>query len=113
MNAKNMSAEKRSADVSSAGEKKESSAKKKKTIRCVVVSDKMTKSRVGLLERLVKHPVAGKYIRRSSKYMFHDEQNISKMGDEVIITACRPLSARKSFTLVSVVKTAKEAAVEV
>jgi small subunit ribosomal protein S17 len=87
--------------------------KKQKTIRCKVVSDKMSKSRVGLLERLVKHPVGGKYLKRSSKYMFHDEGNISKEGDEVIIAACRPLSARKSFMLVSVVKAAKEAAVEV
>ena len=48
---------------------------KQKAIKCRVVSDKMNKSRVGLHERLVKHPVYGKYIRKSTKYMFHDEEN--------------------------------------
>lgn len=82
--------------------------KKEKTVRCIVVSDRMSKSRVGRIERIVKYPVGGKYIKRSSKLMFHDENNVSKVGDEVLIAACRPMSARKSFKLVSVVKEAKE-----
>ncbi len=77
-----------------------------KEIRCVVTSDKMAKSRVGVVERLVKHPLAGKYIRRRTKLMFHDDTNQSKIGDEVIITPSRPLSARKKFTLVRVVRKA-------
>lgn len=82
------------------------SKKTVKEIRCVVTSDKMTKSRVGVAERLVKHPVAGKYIRRRTKLMFHDDTNQSRVGDEVVITPSRPLSARKKFTLVRVVRKA-------
>jgi small subunit ribosomal protein S17 len=77
-----------------------------KEIRCVVTSDKMTKSRVGVVERLVKHPVAGKYLRRRTKLMFHDDTNATRVGDEVIVCPSRPLSARKKFTLVRVVRKA-------
>jgi small subunit ribosomal protein S17 len=77
-----------------------------KEIRCVVTSDKMTKSRVGVVERLVKHPVAGKYIRRRTKLMFHDDTNQTHVGDEVIVSPSRPMSARKKFTLVRVVRKA-------
>lgn len=80
--------------------------KEQKEVRCVVTSDKMTKSRVGVVERLVKHPLAGKYIRRRTKLMFHDDTNQTRVGDEVIITPSRPMSARKKFTLVRVVRKA-------
>jgi small subunit ribosomal protein S17 len=75
--------------------------KKKRTVKCVVVSDKMDKTRVGLVERIVKHPVVGKYIKRSTKIHFHDEKNQSKKGDAVSVVACRPLSKKKSFTLLN------------
>jgi small subunit ribosomal protein S17 len=77
-----------------------------KEVRCVVTSDKMTKSRVGVVERLVKHPLAGKYIRRRTKLMFHDDTNQTRVGDEVIVRPSRPMSARKKFTLVRVVRKA-------
>jgi len=77
-----------------------------KEVRCVVTSDKMTKSRVGVVERLVKHPLAGKYVRRRTKLMFHDDTNQTKVGDEVIVRPSRPMSARKKFTLVRVVRKA-------
>lgn len=77
-----------------------------KDVRCFVTSDKMNKSRVATVERIVKHPTYGKYIRRRSKVMFHDEGNVSRIGDEVLVTQTRRLSARKKFTLVSVVKKA-------
>jgi small subunit ribosomal protein S17 len=77
-----------------------------KEIRCVVTSDKMTKSRVGVVERLVKHPIVGKYLRRRTKLMFHDDTNETRVGDEVIVTPSRPLSAKKKFTLVRVVRKA-------
>ena len=77
-----------------------------KEIRCVVTSDKMTKSRVGVVERLVKHPIAGKYVRRRTKLMFHDDTNQTHVGDEVIVCPSRPMSARKKFTLVRVVRKA-------
>ena len=76
----------------------------KKQIRGVVVSDKMSKSRVALVERRVKHPVVGKYMKRSTKYMFHDEENASSMGDEVSIVQTKPISGRKSFTLNEIIK---------
>jgi len=77
-----------------------------KEVRCVVTSDKMTKSRVGVVERLVKHPLAGKYIRRRTKLMFHDDTNQTRVGDEVIVRPSRPMSAMKKFTLVRVVRKA-------
>jgi small subunit ribosomal protein S17 len=66
----------------------------------------MTKSRVGTYERLVKHPLLGKYMRRTTKYMFHDENNSTKVGDVVEIVQTRPLSARKRFSLYAVVEKA-------
>ena len=79
--------------------------KKSKPIRCVVTSDKMDKSRVATLERLVKHPTYSKYIRRRTKLMFHDEKNTSKMGDAVLVMPSKPYSARKRFILVEVIGT--------
>lgn len=77
-----------------------------KEVRCVVTSDKMTKTRVGVVERLVKHPTFGKYVRRRTKLMFHDDTNQTRVGDEVIVRPSRPMSARKKFTLVRVVQKA-------
>ena len=58
----------------------------------------MDKSRVGTVDRLVKHARYGKYMRRRTQIMFHDEkQNVTRAGDEVLITQTRPLSARKKF----------------
>ncbi len=73
-------------------------------IRCVVVSDKMDKTRVAKLERKVKHPVVRKYIKKTTKYFFHDEKNESKVGDQVLIVQGRPLSKKKSFTLHNIEK---------
>ena len=58
----------------------------------VVVSDKMDKTVVVKVDRIIKHPVYNKYIKRSAKYKAHDEQNAYKTGDRVQITATRPLS---------------------
>lgn len=67
-----------------------------------VVSDKMDKSVSVAIERLIKHPVYGKYIRRTSKVMAHDETNQCKAGDRVTISECRPISKNKSWSIVSV-----------
>ena len=83
---------------------KDHKEKKSRPVRVVVTSDKMNKSRVGTVEHLVKHPRYGKYIRQRSKLMFHDEKNECRAGDIVLITQTRPLSARKKFTLLSVVR---------
>jgi small subunit ribosomal protein S17 len=69
-----------------------------------VVSDKMDKSAVVLVERRVRHPLYGKYIRRSTKLHVHDENNECREGDTVTIRECRPVSRTKSWTLVKVVE---------
>ncbi|MEE9423209.1 MAG: 30S ribosomal protein S17 [Gammaproteobacteria bacterium] len=68
-----------------------------------VVSDKMDKSAVVMVERRVKHPLYGKFIRRSTKFHIHDEKNECKQGDKVTIKECRPMSKTKSWKLVEVV----------
>jgi len=71
-----------------------------------VVSDKMDKTVVVLLERQVKHPVYGKFIKSSKKYHVHDENNEGKVGDTVTFKECRPLSKSKHWTLIKVVERA-------
>lgn len=67
-----------------------------------VVSDKMDKSIVVLIERRVKHPVYGKYVSKSTKFKAHDEANECKQGDLVTIAESRPISKSKSWTLVKI-----------
>jgi len=73
------------------------------TVTGKVVSNKMDKSATVLIERKVKHPVYGKYIRRSTKLHIHDADNACQEGDLVTIEQCRPLSKTKSWRLVEVV----------
>ena len=72
-----------------------------------VVSTKMDKTIAVSVERLVKHPMYGKYIRRTTKLLAHDESNECKEGDTVSIKPCRPMSRRKSWMLVRVVDRAR------
>ncbi len=65
----------------------------------IVVSNKMDKSIVVKIERKVKHPLYKKTIKRSKKYIAHDEQNECQVGDLVQIAECRPLSRRKHYRL--------------
>ena len=81
---------------------------KLRTITGKVVSNKMDKTITVLVERVVKHPVYGKYIKRSTKMMAHDEQNSCNEGDVVSITSCRPMSKNKTFRLVAVLDAAKK-----
>tara|TARA_B100000700_G_scaffold77617_1_gene87093 strand:+ start:4648 stop:4908 length:261 start_codon:yes stop_codon:yes gene_type:complete len=74
--------------------------KKIKTILARVVSNKMDKSATVLVERQVKHPVNGKFIKRSSKFHIHDENNLCEVGQTVLIRQTRPLSKTKSWILV-------------
>ncbi|HUO95552.1 MAG TPA: 30S ribosomal protein S17 [Steroidobacteraceae bacterium] len=69
-----------------------------------VVSNKMDKTIAVAIERLVKHPSYSKYVRRTTKLLAHDEKNECQEGDTVAIAPCRPLSRRKSWTLVRVVE---------
>ena len=75
----------------------------KRTITGKVISSKMDKSATVLIERKVKHPVYGKYIRRSTKLHIHDADNSCQDGDVVTIEQCRPISRTKSWRLVEVV----------
>ena len=68
-----------------------------------VVSNKMDKSVTVSVERLVKHGVYGKYIRRTTKILAHDEANECKEGDVVAISECRPVSKNKSWRVVEIV----------
>jgi len=73
-----------------------------------VVSDKMDKTVSVAIERLQKHPVVGKYIRRTTKLMAHDEKNECKTGDRVAISECRPIARNKSWRVVDIVERAPE-----
>jgi len=77
---------------------------KVRTLTGRVISNKMDKTASVLVERLVKHPVYGKYVKRSTKFLVHDESNQCQQGDLVSITSCRPISKRKTFKLVEVIE---------
>ena len=72
----------------------------KRTIKGVVISNKMDKTIVVKAERLVKHPIFHKYVRKHVKYKAHDENNSKKIGDKVEIVECRPISKDKHFKLI-------------
>ena len=71
-----------------------------------VVSNKMQKSVTVSVERLVKHPVYGKFIRRTTKIMAHDEDGSCREGDMVAISECRPISKRKAWRVVEIIERA-------
>jgi len=77
---------------------------KVRTVTGRVVSNKMDKTAAVLVERLVKHPVYGKYIKRSTKFLVHDESNQCQEGDIVAIVSCRPISKNKTFKLLAVIE---------
>ncbi|QJC35909.1 30S ribosomal protein S17 [Enterobacteriaceae endosymbiont of Donacia sparganii] len=78
--------------------------KKIKTLKGKVISNKMQKSIIVKINRLVKHPIYGKYINRTTKIHVHDEKNTCNIGDLVSIKECRPLSKTKSWILVNIIK---------
>jgi small subunit ribosomal protein S17 len=84
----------------------ENTEPKLRTVTGRVVSNKMDKTIAVEIERLIKHPRYGKYIRRTTKLLAHDEANESRQGDVVTIAECRPISRRKSWKLVSVLERA-------
>ncbi|AAN53325.1 30S ribosomal protein S17 [Shewanella xiamenensis] len=77
-----------------------------RTLQGRVTSNKMDKTITVAIERQVKHPIYGKYIKRTTKIHAHDEANQCNEGDVVAIRECRPLSKTKSWTLVEVVSKA-------
>lgn len=72
----------------------------RKVLKGVVTSDKMQKTVVVEVNRFVKHPKYGKYMKQSKKYKAHDEENIYKVGDNVSIEETRPISKDKTFKVV-------------
>lgn len=81
-----------------------------RTLTGTVVSTKMQKTIAVVVERLVKHPQYGKYVRRTTRLLAHDEANTSREGDLVTITECRPYSKRKAWRLVEVLRRSETAA---
>lgn len=79
----------------------------RKTRVGLVISDKMDKSITVQIDRLVKHPKYGKYIRKRNKLKAHDEENMAKAGSKVQIMETRPLSKTKSWRLVKILDEAK------
>ena len=77
-----------------------------RTLTGTVVSNKMNKTISVSVERLVKHPTYGKYVRRTTKLLAHDENNECRAGDTVAIAECRPLSRPKAWRLVRVLERA-------
>lgn len=73
----------------------------------VVASNKMEKTITVLIERKLKHPIYGKFVKKSKKFFAHDEKNECQIGDTVKITETRPLSKNKSWRLVEVLEKAK------
>ncbi len=83
-----------------------------RTITGRVVSNKMQKTIVVLVERKVPHPKYGKYVKRTSKRFAHDEESVCREGDLVMIRETRPLSKNKNFELVKVLEKAQREAAE-
>ena len=75
-----------------------------RTLQGRVVSDKMDKTITVMVERRVKHPLYGKFVRRSTKVHAHDENNECRIGDVVVVEQCRPLSKTKSWRFVKLVE---------
>jgi small subunit ribosomal protein S17 len=75
----------------------------RQTLTGVIVSRKMTKTATVLVERYVKHPKYQKHIKRSKKYLVHDEADASKLGDKVRIISVRPMSKMKRFAILDTI----------
>ncbi|EEI91643.1 30S ribosomal protein S17 [Sphingobacterium spiritivorum ATCC 33300] len=81
--------------------------KLRKTRIGLVVSNKMDKSIVVTVERKVKHPIYGKFVKKTTKFKAHDEENTCGIGDTVLIMETRPLSKTKNWRLVEILERAK------
>ena len=90
-----------------AGAKRQTDRRARKTRMGVVVSDKMQKTVVVVVERRVPHPAYGKMMTRTKKFKAHDEENSAKVGDRVRIMETRPLSKDKRWRVVEIVERAR------
>ena len=84
----------------------EQAAAENRTLQGRVVSDKMDKTVTVVVERRVKHPIYGKFVRRSTKVHAHDENNECQIGDVVVVEQCRPLSKTKTWRFIKLVERA-------
>jgi len=75
-----------------------------RTLQGRVTSDKMDKSVTVMVERKVKHPIYGKFVRRSTKVHAHDENNECRIGDVVVVEQCRPISKTKNWRFVKLIE---------
>jgi small subunit ribosomal protein S17 len=78
-----------------------------RTLQGRVVSDKMEKGVTVLIERRVKHPIYGKFVRKSTKVHAHDENNECRVGDVVVVEQCRPISKTKTWRFVKLIERAR------
>jgi small subunit ribosomal protein S17 len=99
-----MSAEETDKAQASANENTDG-AKGRRVVVGRVVSNKMNQGVSVSIERLIRHPVYGKFIRRTSKVLAHDEQNNCNIGDTVAIVECRPISKHKSWRVDKIIET--------
>jgi len=107
VNSENPTAGSTREEAMTAMQPKEGRPRKQRPVRVgVVVSDKADKTIRVSMNRQVKHPKYGKYIRRRTNLQAHDEQNVAKVGDTVEITECRPFSRTKHWRLLRVVRAA-------
>ena len=90
--------------AATAATSEDTASSKLRTVTGRVVSNGMDKTAAVAVERLIKHPMYGKYIRRTTKILAHDEQNECQIGDTVEIAECRPISKRKTWRVVNVVE---------
>ena len=84
----------------------EQQAASNRTMQGRVVSDKMDKGITVMIERRVKHPLYGKFVRKSTKVHAHDENNECQIGDVVVVEQCRPMSKTKAWRFVKLVERA-------
>ncbi len=80
----------------------------KRTVQGLVTSSAGDKSATIMIERRIKHPMYGKFIKRSTKLHIHDEANECNKGDTILVEECRPMSKTKSWKLVKIVEKATE-----
>ena len=96
-----------SKQVSTDGKAATDKIKSPRLVQAEVTSDAMDKSVVVKIERKVKHPLYGKYIRKTTKLHVHDPENSCHVGDLISIKECRPMSKTKSWVLVEIIKKAQ------
>lgn len=73
-------------------------------LKGIIINNKMHKSAIVVIERLIKHPIYKKFIKKKTKLHIHDENNLCSNGDIVEISQCKPISRTKSWKLVKIIK---------